>query len=55
MMVKPEVILSGENEIMAYNMVSGSRSDGRNYENYQIKSYLLQHGTRCNFTFSFHN
>ena len=41
---KPEVILAQGDEIMMYMLVSGTRPDGRSYENYQAYLYRFKDG-----------
>lgn len=44
MKVVPEVLLAGENEIMAYYKVSGRRPGGKEYENHQAYLYKFHEG-----------
>ena len=41
---KPEVIMAQGDEIMMYMLVSGTRPDGRSYENYQAYLYRFKDG-----------
>ena len=41
---KPEVILAKGDEIMMYMRVTGSRPDGRKYDNYQAYLYRFRNG-----------
>jgi ketosteroid isomerase-like protein len=44
MTAQPEVILTGGYEIMAYYKVTGTRPDGRKYNNYQAYLYKFKNG-----------
>ncbi len=41
---KPEVVLAKGDEIMMYMRVTGSRPDGRKYDNYQAYLYRFRNG-----------
>jgi ketosteroid isomerase-like protein len=41
---EPEVIMAQGDEIMMYMLVSGTRPDGRTYENYQAYLYRYKDG-----------
>ncbi|MEZ4552289.1 MAG: nuclear transport factor 2 family protein [Dehalococcoidia bacterium] len=40
----PDVMLSGEDAVMAYLHVTGTRPDGRTYDNYQAYLYRVRDG-----------
>ncbi len=40
----PEVVLMGDNAVMAYMRVSGQRPDGRKYDQYQAYLYRFNQG-----------
>ena len=44
MSAKPEVVLAQGDEIMMYMHVTGRRSDGRTYDNYQAYLYRFRDG-----------
>jgi len=44
MTASPEVMLADADAVMAYLHVSGSRPDGRTYDNYQAYLYRLRDG-----------
>lgn len=44
MTVRPEVVLAKGDEIMMYMRVTGSRPDGRKYDNYQAYLYRFRNG-----------
>ena len=44
MAATPEVMLSGGDEVMAYFHVTGTRPDGRTYDNYQAYLYRVRDG-----------
>ena len=44
MAATPEVMLAGGDDVMAYLHVTGSRPDGRTYDNYQAYLYRVRDG-----------
>lgn len=44
MFALPEVVLMGEDAVMAYMRVSGTRPDGRTYDQYQAYLYRFDQG-----------
>ena len=40
----PEIVLADDNNVLMYMRVSGSRPDGRTYDNYQMYRYRLKDG-----------
>lgn len=44
MTLEPEVTLEGEDAVMTYARVAGSRPDGRSYRNFQAYLYRFRDG-----------
>jgi ketosteroid isomerase-like protein len=41
---RPEVLLADDHNVMAYSHITGSRPDGRQYDNYQAYLYRFRDG-----------